>query len=142
VSAADIARWARDVEAFAREQPAELAEVIDERVTEQLRRDTGGDGALSNGRALGRATTRIDARVGEAEVRADGSIGLWRLLESGSKPHEIAAPRGRLLRTPYGPRRSVHVRGVRGRRTFSTGAQRGLTDASREMQQRWAQIGG
>lgn len=141
MSAADIRGWGRDVTAFAREQPRTAIEAVDDAVTRQLRRDTGGDGSLSNGRKLGRATTRVTERDGEAEVSADGSRAVWGILEGGTTGHVIEAPRGRLLRTPKGPRRRVRVSGVRARHTFTDAARTGLADAERELQRAWAQLG-
>lgn len=125
--------------AFARQQPRTVAETVDEAVRQQLRRDTG-DGALSNGRKLGRATTRVTVRDDSSEVVADGSRAVWGIIEGGTTGHVIEAPRGKLLRTPHGPRRRVRVAGVRARRTFSDAAQRGLDDAQRQLESDWAQL--
>lgn len=135
--AADIRGWGRDIQRFEREEPRSAIRVVDDAVRQQLQRDTGGDGGFSHGRNLGRATTRVTSRAGEAEVAAAGSLRVWGILQGGTSGHETRASRGRLLRTPYGPRPSVRVSGVRARETFTTGAQEGLDDARQELERAW-----
>jgi len=143
VAGADTIRgWARDVQRFADDWPAAGAEVVDETITARLRADTGGDGGLSHGRGLGRATTRITKRRGEAEVSADGSMRVWGILEGGTSTHTVKARGGGFLRTPYGPRRTVTVSGVPARRTFTEAAETGLQAAARDAEAQWARIGG
>jgi hypothetical protein len=141
VSADPIRAWARDVQRFADDWPADGIAVVDEAITARLRADTG-DGGFSRGRRMGRATTRITKASGSAEVVADGSRAVWTILEDGTAAHDVVAPSGGFLRTPYGPRRRVHVSGVRARRTFTLGAETGLDAAARDAETRWARIGG
>jgi hypothetical protein len=75
-------------------------------------------------------------------VAADGSRAVWTILEDGTSAHDVVARSGSFLRTPYGPRRRVHVSGVRPRRTFTEGAERGLDVAARDAESAWARIGG
>jgi hypothetical protein len=135
--AADIRAWGEDIQAFARDAPGDAIRVVDQAIRDQLQQDTGGDGALSHGRDLGRATTQVRARDGEAQVDAAGSLRVWAILESGTSGHEVRAPRGHFLRTPYGPRPSVRVSGVPGRETFTRAAQSGLEDAQHELERAW-----
>lgn len=138
--AADIRGWARDVGDFVRDWPERGAERVQRSLQEQLRRDTGGDGALSRGRNLGTATLSLTAGDGEAEVSAAGSMAVWGILQGGTSAHEVRARPGRLLSTPYGPRPSVRVSGVRARRTFTEGADRGLDDAERLLLADWGRL--
>jgi hypothetical protein len=142
VSADPIRAWARDVQRFADEWPAAGIGVVDDAITNRLRADTGGDGGFSRGRRMGRATTRIVKATGSAEVVADGSRAVWTILEDGTSSHDVVAPSGGFLRTPYGPRRKVHVSGVPARRTFTAGAEQGLDAAARDAETAWSRIGG
>jgi hypothetical protein len=138
MSAAPVIRgWARDITRFGVVAPGEVIDVVDEAIVDQLRRDTGGDGAFSLGRKLGKATTRVTARPGEAVVAASGSRSVWGILEGGSTAHTVKAKRGKLLRTPYGPRPSVRVSGVPARHTFQRGAETGLDKAEAELERMW-----
>jgi hypothetical protein len=137
----DIRGFGRDVRRFADDWPAHGIGVVDDAIEQRLRADSG-DGALSHDRGGGRATTRIVKGSATADVVADGNRGVWGILEGGTRPHTVTAGRGRLLRTPYGPRRSVNVSGVRGKRTFTLGAERGLEDAVRDAEAQWAKVGG
>lgn len=136
----DIRGWADDVRRFADDWPADAAELVDDAITQRLRADTG-DGGLSHGRAMGRATTRITRRDGEATVEADGSMRVWGIIEGGTTPHTVTAGPGRLLRTPYGPRSRVRVSGVPARHTFTEGAEKGLSEAAKDAESAWARIG-
>jgi hypothetical protein len=136
-----IRGWARDVQRFADDWPADGIEVVDQAITDRLRADTG-DGGLSHGRGMGRATTRVTKRAGEAEVAADGSMRVWGIIEGGTSAHTVTAKRGKMLRTPYGPRRSVHVSGIPARHTFTEGADTGLDAAARDAESAWARVGG
>jgi hypothetical protein len=139
VTASEIKGWADDVRRFADDWPADGARIVDEAVRRRLNADTG-DGGLSHGRNMGRATTRINVRGGEAEVVADGSRRVWGILEGGTSPHVVKASRGRMLRTPFGPRPSVRVSGVRPRHTFTEGADDGLARAARDAESAWAKV--
>jgi hypothetical protein len=139
VSAADIRGWARDVRRFTDQAPGDAIEVVDRSITARLRADTG-DGALSRGRGLGRATTTITRRAGEAEIVASGSRAVWGIIEGGTTAHVITAERGRLLRTPKGPRPRVRHPGSAGKHTFTEGATRGLTDAERRLESDWGRF--
>lgn len=142
MAGADTIRgWARDVQRFADDWPAVGITVVDQAVVDRLRADTG-DGSFSHGRNMGRATTRIQKGRSEASVAADGSMRVWGILESGTSAHVVRAARGRMLRTPYGPRAQVRVSGVRARHTFTEGADRGLTGAVRDAETAWARVGG
>ena len=142
MAGADTIRgWARDVQRFADDWPADGITVVDRAIVDRLRADTG-DGGLSHGRNMGRATTRITKGSSEASVAADGSMRVWGILEGGTSPHVVRAARGRMLRTPYGPRAEVRVSGVRARHTFTLGADKGLDDAVRDAEAAWARVGG
>jgi hypothetical protein len=141
VAGADTIRgWADDVARFADDWPAKGAEVVDEAITQRLRADSG-DGRLSHDKGGGRATTRIIKSSGSADVVADGSRGVWGILEGGTRPHTVDAGKGHALRTPKGPRRIVKVSGARGKRTFTEGAQRGLEQAAKDAEAQWARVG-
>jgi hypothetical protein len=135
-----IRDFGRDVRRFADTWPADGIELVDKAITDRLRADTG-DGGLSHGRNMGRATTRITARKGEATVDADGSRRVWGILQGGTSTHTVTARPGRFLRTPYGPRRQVTVTGVRARRTFTEGADKGLADATKDAESTWSRLG-
>lgn len=139
--AADVRAFAADVRRFADAAPGESIAAVDEAITAQLRRDTGGDGSLSRGRKLGRATTSVRRKRGEAEVVPSGSRNVWGILQGGTSAHVVRAKRGGFLATPYGPRRQVHVSGAPARHTFTEGAATGIADAQRDMERRWAQLG-
>jgi hypothetical protein len=142
VAGADTIRgWARDVQRFADDWPAQGIQLVDQAITDRLRADTG-DGSFSHGRNMGRATTRIQKGRTEASVAADGSMRVWGIIEGGTSPHTVTASRGRMLRTPYGPRAQVHVAGVRARHTFTLGADKGLDAAVRDAESQWARVGG
>ena len=136
-----IRGWADDVRRFADDWPAQGARVVDDAIRRRLIADSG-DGGLSHGRNMGRATTRITVRSGDAEVVADGSRRVWGILEGGTSPHVVRAAPGRMLRTPFGPRPSVRVSGVRARRTFTQGADDGLTRAAQDAESAWTRVGG
>jgi hypothetical protein len=136
-----IRGWADDVHRFADDWPAQGARLVDDSIRRRLNADAG-DGGLSHGRNMGRATTRINVRDGDAEVVADGSRRVWGILEGGTSAHVVRAAPGRMLRTPFGPRPSVRVSGVRARRTFSEGADDGLARAEQDASSAWSRIGG
>jgi hypothetical protein len=140
VSAAGWDRVADDVRRFNRIAPGEAIDVVDEEVTRQLRVDTGGDGALSHGRTLGRADTRVTHSEGEAEIAAAGSMRVWGIIEGGTSSHTIDAGPGHVLKLPFGFRRRVTVRGVRARRTFTESCARGMERAARKLESDWSAL--
>lgn len=142
MSAANIRGWARDVGDFPERALPDAIDVVDQAITQRLRADTGGDGAFSRGRNLGRASTTVTTGAGEAVVSASGGMAVWAILQGGTSGHEVRARRGRVLATPFGPRPVVHVGGVAARRTFSEAAERGLDDAERRLTEAWARVGG
>jgi hypothetical protein len=141
VGAETIRGWADSVARFADTWPADGAKVVDETIQARLRADTGGDGGLSRGRSMGRATTRIVKGTRSADVVAAGSRRVWGILEGGTSAHTVTAKNGKLLRTPYGPRPAVNVAGVSARHTFTEAADDGLDKASRDAEQAWARVG-
>lgn len=141
---ANIARFAADVRTFANDCPGETIELVERAIDAQLRADTGGDGALSNARKLGRATVETTRGRGDAEASAAGARVIWSWLERGTSAHVVEAKgRGRsaVLATPYGPRKRVKVSGMRAKRTWSRGADEGMRNAERDIERRWSQIG-
>lgn len=141
MSAAGWSRVAADVRRFDRDAPGDAIDVVDDEITRQLRADTGGDGSLSHGRGLGTASTTVTKGKGEAEVAASGSMRVWGIVERGTSAHTVDAGPGRAVRTPYGPRRRVHVGGAAGRDTFSASCGRGMDRAAKELEQAWAGVG-
>lgn len=133
-------QWARDVQRFADDWPAQGAEVLAAVVDAQLRADTGGDGAFSRDTA-GRADVDTTTGRGEADVVGAGAMGVWAILEHGTGGHEVRARRGRVLATPYGPRPVVRVSGVRPRRTWSRGVERGMQAVERDATAAWGRVG-
>jgi hypothetical protein len=140
MSAADIRSWGRDVRAFADDAPGRAIELVDRAIVARLRADTGGDGALSRGRKLGRATTTTTTRKGEAIVEPSGSRAVWGILQGGTTAHVIRAAPGRFLATPKGPRRQVRIPATSARHTFTEGATRGMTDAERQLSNEWGRL--
>jgi hypothetical protein len=90
-----------------------------------LRGDVGGDQKMSNWRP--KLNARYDVTgPGEANVKPTPS-GPWKVLDEGAKPHTIKAKRrnrSSVLRTPYGPRRSVRHPGTRGKGTWDEASNR------------------
>jgi hypothetical protein len=140
MSAAEIRQWGRDVRSFADTAPGDAIVVVDDAISARLNADTGGDGMLSRGRKLGRATTQITKRPGEAQVEPSGSRQVWGILQGGTVAHVVEARKGHVLATPYGPRPRVHVSGAPARRTFTEGAERGLVDAQRRLESDWGRL--
>lgn len=129
----EIRAWVLDVKRFSEESPRRGAEAAAEVVERFLFDDTGGDGAFSNA-PWGAATVTVeDWGREEAVVMATGSMGIWAILENGTKGHKIYA-RGRALSTPYGPRRFVEVKGARAKETWSRGSVAGLVAAEQEIE--------
>lgn len=139
--AATINGWARDVSRFADDLPGASIGVVERAIEARLRADTGGDGALSHGRNLGRATTSTTVSNGEAIVVPSGSRNVWGILQGGTQAHVVRAKPGSFLATPYGPRAQVHVGRSRARHTFTEGATIGLDAAQRDVERRWAAFG-
>jgi hypothetical protein len=140
VSAAGWSRVAEDVRRFVRVAPGDAIDVVDEEVTRQLHADTGGDGALSHGRDLGRADTRTTKGDSKAEIWAAGSMRVWGIIEGGTSAHTIDAGPGHALKLPGGFRRRVRVNGVRARHTFTESCARGMDLAARELESDWGSI--
>lgn len=140
MSAAGWSRAAEDVRRFTRVAPGDAIDVVDEEVTRQLHADTGGDGALSHGRDLGRADTTVTKSEAEAEIAASGSMRVWGIIEGGTSAHVIDAGPGHVLRLPFGVRRRVHVGGARARRTFTESCARGMERAARQLESDWGSI--
>lgn len=139
--AATVRGWGRDVAVFARDWPADGARVLAREVADRLARDTGGDGRLSHGRRLGAATVDVDTGAGRADVSSGGSSAVWSILEHGTRAHVTRARPGRVLATPYGPRRSVSVRGTPPAHTWTRGSERGMDAAERAAAAAWGQVG-
>lgn len=115
-----LRRLATRAERMERQWPTDAAALVERAVTDHLRSATG-DGALSHDKGGGRATVTVRRRGGSATVEASGSMGVWAIVQNGTRAHDVVAKRGRVLRTPAGPRNRVRVSGVRGRRTFTRG---------------------
>jgi len=120
-----LRRLAQRAERMEREWPRDAADVLERAVTGQLRSATG-DGALSHGRDMGRATVVARGGAGKATVEAGGSMAVWAIIQSGTSGHTVRAGAGRVLRTPFGPRRQVTVSGAPGKRTWTHGVARGM----------------
>lgn len=120
-----LRQLAQRAERMEQEWPRAAAEVVERAVTAQLRSATG-DGTLSHGRQLGRATVDVDARPGQASVTAGGSMAVWAIIQRGTRGHVTDAGPGRVLATPFGPRRRVEVSGAPGKRTWTRGVAEAL----------------
>lgn len=91
-------------------------------VRDVTRADSGGDMRLSGvGRRGARVGARYDVKGTRNPVALVRATGPMHLLERGARPHEIRGRRGRLMRTPYGPRRSVQHPGAPAKHTWSRG---------------------
>lgn len=120
-----LRRLAKRAERMEREWPRDAARDLERVVTGNLRAATG-DGALSHGRRMGKATVDVHGSAGKATVEAGGSMAVWAIIEAGTKPHTVRAGRGGVLRTPFGPRPAVTVSGAPARRTWTRGVARGM----------------
>jgi hypothetical protein len=143
VAGADVIRgWAQDVKRFADDWPRQGGDVLARDVTAQLRADTGGDGRLSHDRRGGAADVQVTASAGQADVVGAGNMGTWAILETGTKSHTTTGRglRG-VVRTPYGPRRTVNVSGVPGRQTWSRGIDQGMGAVEADAARAWGQVG-
>lgn len=135
MSAGDpLRKIARDASRFEAEWPLAGARIIAAEASRQAASATGGDGRLSRWKSIGAATVDVSGGNGQATVTGQG--GLWSVLENGTTAHEAAAasasPRD-ALRTPYGPRRRVRVKGVPGKNTWTRAmltAERQVTTAT------------
>lgn len=119
-----LRKLARDASALHSEWPLAGARIIEEEASRQAASATGGDGRLSGWKSAGTADVRVTGGNGEATVTANGA--LWKILEEGTRAHDVAARSDRptdALRTPYGPRRRVHVRGRRAMNTWTRAIQ-------------------
>lgn len=116
---APLVRLARDADRFAKDWPHEGAVIIERAVTAELRSAPGG----GNVPGVGRATVEVESSAGSADVSAAGSMRVWSWVENGTRAHDVNARPGGYLRTPYGPRRRVHVSGWRATGAWSNGIQ-------------------
>lgn len=112
-----LRRLAQRAERMQERWPRDAATEVERVVTSALHAATG-DGALSHGRNLGRATVEVEARPGAASVTAGGSMGVWAIINRGTRAHDVVAAPGRPLSTPYGPRQRVHVAGAPGKQVW------------------------
>ena len=124
-----------------RQWPGDAAELVERAVTGELRSATG-DGTFSRGRDMGRATVKIRKRGTGVSVEADGSMGVWAIVERGTRAHDVVAGRGKLLRTTQGPRKRVRVSGVRGRRSWSRGVQSAMPRVKSSAQSAFREVVG
>jgi len=126
-AAAALGRLARDVAGFADDWPRHGAEVAADILRGELAADGGG--SFSNAPHM---SARVEVRGGNGEAAAVGVGGGWTWLQHGTQAHTVTGrgPRG-LLRTPYGPRRTVNVAGMAAKGTWTRGAGRAV-DAARK----------
>ncbi|HKV67682.1 MAG TPA: hypothetical protein VJN72_06300 [Gaiellales bacterium] len=116
--AATVRQWSADIQRFVDDWPAQAAEVLARAVDERARADTGGDGRFSHGKKLGRADVDVDAGRTSADVFGAGSIGLWAILENGTR------------------------KGVQARRTWTRGVDAGMALVERDADTAWQRVGG
>jgi hypothetical protein len=140
MSMADLDHWLGDVERFADAAATIGAESLSEAVDEALRAATGGDGALSHRRG-GAATVRTDAQGRQAEVAADGDMGVWAIIENGTSGHQTRAYAGSALATPYGPKSMVTVAGMAANNTWSNGVDDGMVRVAETLDTEWGKLG-
>lgn len=136
-----LRRLATRAERFERQWPGDAAALVGRAVTAELRSATG-DGALSRDKSRGRATVATRKRGGTAVVEADGNMGVWAIIQSGTRAHTVDAGAGKVLRTPQGPRRRVRVSGVRARRTWTRGVADGMPKAKASAQRAFGEVVG
>ena len=141
MSGADVVRgWASDVRRFADDWPRQGGAVLARAVVDQLNADTG-DGRLSHDRRGGVANVEVTAGRASADVTGAGSIGTWVILESGTRAHPVTGKGTTgVVRTPYGPRRTVTVRGARARQTWTRGVDRGMDAVEADATRAWATV--
>lgn len=112
-------------DAFAK-APHQLAQIGADALVEELERAllkaTRGDRRLSNLEPRA-PQPRVSVTADAAEVTADGAV--WAILENGTQAHTIKPRRGKVLRVGDEFRAgSFRVRGVRGKRTYSSAVSR------------------
>ena len=127
---------ARDAKRFADDWPRDGARVVEDEARRQLYRDTG-DGRFSRSR-MGRGQVVVRASSGSADVQARG--GVWTWLEDGTRAHETRARAGKVLRTPYGPRPAVRVRGMSARHTWTRAVTASMPQVSRDADQAFGRM--
>lgn len=132
---------AKGASRFYDEWPLAGARIVEAEATRQAASATGGDGRLSGWRSIGTADVSVTGGPGEASAAATGG-GLWRVLEEGTRPHDVAAKRADALATPYGPRKRVHVRGRPAMATWSRALAAADRQVMRETDARLARMGG
>lgn len=134
-AAADAARH------FGQEWTRDGSRLVEESIVKQLRIDTGGDGALSNARGFGSAMVDVRVSSTQARISNGGDATIWAWLEEGTGRHRVSARRGRVLRTPFGFRRSVVVAGMKAKHTWTKGNERGLDAAEQDAIDKFEQMG-
>ena len=134
-----LRKLARDAHLFEAQWPTAGARIFEEEASRQAASATGGDGMLSKWRDIGSADTRVAGGPGQATMTAVG--GLWKILENGTTPHQVAA-RGRALSTPYGPRKRVHVRGRAALNSWTRAAQTAEQQLQQATAQAFSRLGG
>ena len=132
--------WLSKVEDFADEVPDLGARTLTESIDDQLRSATGGDGALSRHKG-GAATIESDVTNRSAEVRASGSMGVWAIIEDGTRPHTVNARPGSALWTPYGPKAMVQVSGIAAPHTWTNGVEIGMPQVEQALDAEFAKLG-
>lgn len=138
-AAAELGAVASAARRFGTEYLRAASKLVEDEIIKQLNADTGGNGALSNAPKLKAASTRVRITSDAAYIRNAGSKVIWAWLEEGTGAHTIRRKRragrgrrGRALRTPYGPRASVSVRGMTAKNTWTKGSEAGVELAERE----------
>ena len=126
-----LRRLAERAERMERDWPRDAAQLVEKAVDAGLRQATG-DGGFSHGPRMGRASVRVNASSGRARVEAAGSMAVWTILETGTTPHTVDAGPGRVVRTPFGPRRRVRVSGVSGRHTWTRAVTQAMPQVRRD----------
>lgn len=134
---APLGRLARDADRFVTDWPHEGAVIVERAVTAELRSAPGG----GNVPGVGRATIEVQSSAGSADVSAAGSMRVWAWSENGTRAHAVEARRGRLLRTPYGPRQRVRVSGWRASHAWSNGVERAEPAVMRDAMARLEAMG-
>jgi len=118
---------------FPRDWTRDGSRLVSEAITLQSKADTGGDGRLSNARGYGAVTVDVRLDESQASITNGGDKTIWAWLEDGTGRHRVRARRqGGTLRTPYGPRQSVVVEGMKAKQTWTKGNEKGLDAAERD----------
>jgi hypothetical protein len=136
-AAAALGRLARDVARFADDWPRQGAEVAAGVLRSQLAADGGGTFSKAPG-----MSARVEVRPGAGSAEVVGVGGGWTWLQNGTRAHSVAARGGGFLRTPYGPRRTVHVEGMAAKNTWTNGAGRAVDAARRDAVSSFARVVG